>query len=85
MSTAKDAGKDRITIPRQTRKPMALEAGDCLAFELDEVGGVRVNRVRNESHPLRGLLSKYGKSEPVDDAQVRTALGRRAKAKYTVR
>ena len=85
MNTAKVTGKGRITVPRQTRKPMALEAGERLAFELDEVGGVRVNRVRNESHPLRGSLSKYAKSEPVDDAQVRTALGRRAKAKYTVR
>ena len=64
---------------------MAIETGDRLAFELEGDGRVRVSRVRNELRPLRGLLSKYAKSEPVADEKVRTALGRRAEAKYAAR
>lgn len=64
---------------------MAIEAGDRLAFELEEDGRLLVRRVRNEPRPLRGLLSEYAKGKPVDEEQVRMALGRRAKAKYAVR
>ena len=85
MNTAKVTGKGRITIPKQVRNLKAIETGDRLAFELGEDGRVRVSRVRNEPRPLRGSLSKYGKSEPVDDEQVRTALRRRAEAKYAAR
>ncbi len=85
MNTAKATGTGRVTIPKQVRKLMAIEAGDRLAFELEEDGRLVVSRVRNEPRPLRGLLCEYARREPVDDEQVRTALGRRAKAKYTVR
>ena len=83
--TAKVTGTGRVTIPRQIRKLMAIEAGDRLAFELEEDGRLLVSRVQSEPRPLRGLLSEYAGGESVDDEQVRTALGRRAKAKYAVR
>ena len=61
---------------------MEIETGDRPAFELAGKGRVRVSQVRNEPRPIR---SKYGKSEPVTDERVRTALGRRAEAKYAAR
>lgn len=85
MNTAKVTGTGRVTIPKQVRKLMEIEAGDRLAFELEEDGRLLVSRVRSEPRPLRGLLSEHARGEPVDDEQVRTALGRRAKAKYTIR
>ena len=83
--TAKVTGTGRVTIPKQVRKLMAIEAGDRLAFELQEDGRLLVSRVQSEPRPLRGLLSEYAGGESVDVEQVRTALGRRAKAKHAVR
>lgn len=83
--TARVTGAGRVTIPKQVRKLMAIETGDRLAFELEEDGRLLVSRVQSEPCPLRGLLSEYAGGESVDDEQVRTALGRRAKAKYAVR
>ena len=85
MNTAKVTSKGQITIPKQVRKLMAIETGDCLAFEFEEDGRLRVSRVRNQSRPLRGLLSEYVAGDPVDDEHVRAALRRRAAAKYAVR
>ena len=64
---------------------MAIEAGDRLAFELEEDGRLRVRRVRDEPRPLRGLLSEYVREDPVDEEQVRAALRCRAEAKYARR
>ena len=83
--TAKVTGTGRVTIPKQVRKLMAIETGDRLAFELEEDGRLLVSRIQGEPRPLRGLLSEYAGGESVDDEQVRTELGRRAKAKHAVR
>ena len=85
MNTAKVTSKGQITIPKQVRKLMAIETGDCLAFELEEDGRLRVSRVSDEPRPVRGLLSEYAKEHSVDDKQVRAALRRRGTAKYAVR
>ena len=85
MNTAKVTSKGQITIPKQVRNLLAIETGDRLAFELEEDGRLRVSRVPHESRPLRGMLSEYAKSGPVDDERVRAALRRRAARKYTVR
>ena len=85
MNTAKVTSKGQVTIPKQVRKLLAIKTGDRLAFELEEDGRLRVSRVLNEPRPLRGLLSEYAKSHPVDDEQVRAALRHRAAAKYAVR
>ena len=85
MDTAKVTSKGQVTIPKQVRKLMDLETGDRVAFELEQDGRLRVSRVRKEPRPLRGLLSEYARGRPVDDAQVRAALRRRAAAKYAVR
>ena len=85
MDTAKVTSKGQVTIPKKVRKLMDIETGDRVAFELEQDGRLRVSRVRKEPRPVRGLLSEYARGRPVDDAQVRAALRRRAAAKYAVR
>ena len=85
MNTAKVTSKGRVTIPKQIRELLAIEAGDRLAFELEADGRLQVSRVLNEPRPLRGLLSEYAKDHPVDDQQAREALRCRAAAKYSFR
>ena len=64
---------------------MAIETGDRLAFDLDEDGSLRVNRVRGERRPLRGLLSGYVRGEKMDEGQIRAALRQWAATKHTDR
>ena len=85
MNTAKVTSKGQVTIPKSVRKLMDIETGDRLVFELESDGRLRVSRVADEPRPLRGLLAEYAKDGPLDDAQVRAALRRRAAAKYAVR
>ena len=77
--------KGQVTIPKRVRTLMAIEAGDHLAFDLDEDGSLHVSRVQGERRPLRGLLSEYAKPGMLDEERVRAALRGRAAAKYTVR
>lgn len=85
MDTAKVTSKGQVTIPKRVRTLMAIEAGDRLAFELDEDGSLQVSRVQGEWRPLRGLLSEYIKPGTLDEERVRAALRSRAAAKYNVR
>lgn len=85
MNTAKVTSKGQVTIPKTVRKLMDIETGDRLAFELESDGRLRVSRVADEPRPLRGLLAEYAKGDPLDEVQIRTALRRRAAAKYAVR
>ena len=64
---------------------MAIESGDRLSFDLEDSGGLRVSRIRDEGRPLRGLLSEYVIDGRVDEEQVRAALRHRAAEKFTVR
>ena len=77
--------KGQVTIPKRVRTLMAIEAGDRLAFDLDEDGKLHVSRVQGERRPLRGLLSEYAKPGMLDEEGVRAALRGRAAAKYAVR
>ncbi len=85
MKTAKVNRKGRITIPKQVRRLLAIEAGDRLAFEIEDDGRLRVSRVGDEVRSLRGLLSAYAGEAPVDDEMVRARILRRAEAKYARR
>ena len=84
MDTAKVTSKGQFTIPKRVRTLMAIEAGHRPAFVLDKGGSLHVNRVQDEKHPLRGLLSEYAKPGMLDEERVRAALRHRLAAKYTV-
>ena len=85
MDTATVTSKGQVTIPKRVRSLMAIKTGDRLAFNLDDDGSLRVSPVRSEKRPLRGLLSDYAKTQPVDGERIRTTLRDRAAAKYAVR
>ncbi len=82
METARITAKGQITIPKKVRTGMAVDAGDRLAFELDDDGGVRIVPVRQPMKPLRGFLSEYATGRKVDDERIRGVLRRRAGEKH---
>ena len=82
METARITAKGQITIPKKVRTRMAVDAGDRLAFKLDDDGGVRIVPLRHPMKPLRGFLAEYATGRRVDDERVREALRRRAEEKH---
>ncbi len=82
METGRITAKGQITIPKKVRTKMAVAAGDRLAFELDDHGGVRIVPVRHPVKPLRGFLSEYATGRKVDDERIREALRWRAAEKH---
>lgn len=82
MDTARITAKGQVTIPKKVRTRMAVEAGDRLAFELDDDGGARIVPVRRPLKPLRGYLAEYTTGRRLDDERVREALRRRAAEKH---
>lgn len=51
--TAKITSKGQITVPHQVRRALGVGAGDRLAFEQQEGGGMRVVPIRTESRFMR--------------------------------
>ena len=82
METARITAKGQVTIPKRVRARMAVVAGDRLAFELDEDGGVRIVPVRRPVKPLRGFLAEYVAGPRLDEVRIREALRRRAAEKH---
>ena len=82
METARITSKGQVTIPKKVRTRMAVDAGDRLAFELDDDGGARIVAVRHPMKPLRGFLAEYATGRRLDDERIREALRRRAAEKH---
>ena len=82
METARITSKGQVTIPKKVRTRMAVDAGDRLAFELDDDGGARIAPVRRPMKPLRGFLAEYATGRRLDDERIREALRRRAAEKH---
>jgi AbrB family looped-hinge helix DNA binding protein len=82
METARITAKGQVTIPKKVRARMAVEAGDRLAFELDDDGGVRIVPLRHPPKPLRGFLAAYASGRKADDESIRRALRGRAAKKH---
>ena len=82
METARITAKGQVTIPKKVRTRMAVDAGDRLAFELDDEGGARIVPVRRPMKPLRGFLAEYATGRRLDDERIREALRGRAEEKH---
>ncbi len=82
METGKITSKGQVTIPKKVRMKMAVAAGDRLAFEFDDEGGLRVVPLRHPAKPLRGFLAEYATGRKAGDERIRAALRRRAARKH---
>ena len=76
MPTATLTTKGQITIPREIRDYLGVDAGDRLSFEVRENGEVVVHPETTDLRSLRGVLRRKGKA--VTLAQMDRAIRRGA-------
>ena len=69
MPTATITSKGQITIPREVREVLRVEAGDQVDFSINERGEVIVRSVSGDVRRLRGLL-KRSRQRPVSVEQM---------------
>jgi antitoxin PrlF len=79
MTTATITSKGQITIPKEVRERLGVEAGDRLEFVEEEKGVYKVVAATKDVRHLRGLVPKPGRAVPVEEMNraVRRSGGRR--------
>ncbi len=73
MPAATLTSKGQVTIPKEVREYLRVDAGDRLEFSLEPDGSVRVRRPQRAVGDLYGMLRRRG-SEPVSIAEMHQAV-----------
>lgn len=79
MTRATLTSKGQITIPKEVRERLGVEAGDRLEFVEQERGVYKVVAATKDVRHLKGMVAKPRKPVSVEDmkAAVRRARGRK--------
>jgi antitoxin PrlF len=79
MTAAKLTSKGQITIPKEVRERLGVEAGDRLEFVEQERGVYKVLAATRDVRHLKGIVPKPRQAVSVGDmkAAVRRARGRK--------
>ncbi len=65
--------KGQITIPRNIREALGLNAGDRLSFQIDQEHNLLLKR-RGKYPSLAGILQEYGKGVTLSEDDIRNAV-----------
>ena len=85
MEIARITSKGQVTIPKAIRLKMAVQAGDRLAFEVDNDGALHAFPIRSAEKPLRGFLAEHATDKPIDSERIDEGIRRRTVEKFTPR
>ena len=79
MPTATLTTKGQITIPKEVRDALGLEAGDRVEFVAEEEGVYKVVAATKDVRHLKGLVPKPKKPVPIEEMNraIARAPGRR--------
>jgi AbrB family looped-hinge helix DNA binding protein len=80
MPEATVTSKGQVTIPKQVREHLKVEAGDRVDFVVTDDGDVLLRPARRDIRELRGLLRKPPR--PASTAEMDAAIGRHLANKY---
>ena len=67
MATATITSKGQITIPKEVREALGVEAGDRVEFVAQAAGGYTVVAATRDVRHLKGLIAKPAKPVSVED------------------
>ena len=81
MPTATVTSKGQITIPKDVREHLGVDAGDRLSFEVQGDGSVLVTPLTRHVRDLAGLLHRP-KGPTVSVEAMKEAISRRIRAKF---
>ena len=79
MTTATITSKGQITIPKEVRERLGVEAGDRLEFVEEEKGVYKVVAATKDVRHLKGLVARPSRAVTVEEMNraVRRSGGRR--------
>ena len=79
MTRATLTSKGQITIPKEVRERLGVEAGDCLEFVEQERGVYKVVAATKDVRHLKGLVAKPRRPVSVEEmkAAIRKSRGRK--------
>ena len=79
MTSATITSKGQITIPKEVRERLGVEAGDRLEFVEEEKGVYKVVAATKDVRHLKGIIPKPGRSVSVEEMNrvVRRSGGKR--------
>jgi AbrB family looped-hinge helix DNA binding protein len=79
MATATITSKGQITIPKEVREALGVEAGDRVEFVAQAPGAYIVVAATRDVRHLKGMIAKSGK--PVSIEEMNRAVARAASRK----
>jgi antitoxin PrlF len=79
MTTATLTSKGQITIPKEVRERLGVEAGDRLEFVEEEKGVYKVVAAIKDVRHLKGIVPRVGRAVSVEEMNhaIRRAGGRK--------
>ena len=78
MAEVTVTSKGQITIPKEIREKMKLQAGDKIIFQTDAEGELKIKKSNVSIKDRAGSLRKYGRSKSVSIEEMDEAIKQRA-------
>jgi antitoxin PrlF len=69
MAAATVTSKGQITVPKEIREHLGIEAGDRLSFEIGARGEVTIQPETIDVRTLRGMLKRRGRRVSLEDME----------------
>jgi len=83
MSLSTLTSKGQITIPKELRESMSLDAGDKIEFIINEQNEVVIKPITKKAIDVFGQLNKYKKDKPVSIEEMNEAIARQFKKDFS--
>ena len=74
MSLSTLTSKGQITIPKELRESMSIDAGDKIEFIINEQNEVVIKPITKKAIDVFGQLNKYKKNKPVSIEEMNEAI-----------
>jgi AbrB family looped-hinge helix DNA binding protein len=74
MSLSTLTSKGQITIPKELRESMSIDAGDKIEFIINEQNEVVIKPITKKAIDVFGQLNKYIKNKPVSIEEMNEAI-----------
>jgi len=74
MSLSTLTSKGQITIPKELRESMSIDAGDKIEFIINEQNEVVIKPITKKAIDVFGQLNKYKKDKPVSIEEMNEAI-----------
>ncbi len=83
MSISTLTSKGQVTIPKNLRESMSIDAGDKVEFLINEQNEVVIKPITKKAIDVFGQLNKYKKDQPVSLKEMNEAVAKQFKKDFS--